>query len=79
LAKQIHKRALRGQEKGLSPEHTSTLDTINNLGLLYTDQGKLALAEQMYEQALRGYEKALGPEHISTFQTVNNLGVLYTD
>ena len=42
------------------PEHTSTLDTVNNLGILYADQGKLALAEQMYERALRGNETALG-------------------
>jgi hypothetical protein len=42
------------------PEHTSTLATVNNLGSLYADQGKLAEAEQMYERALQGYEKALG-------------------
>src|SRR5436305_13708416 len=46
-----------------------------NLGLLYTDQGKLAEAEQMYQQALQGDEKAWGPEHTSTLNTVNNLGI----
>ena len=50
-----------------------------NLGLLYTDQGKLAEAEQMYQQALQGDEKAWGPEHTSTLNTVNNLGALYKD
>jgi tetratricopeptide (TPR) repeat protein len=57
----------------------SILRTVNNLGLLYVDQGKLDEAEKMYMRALKGYEKALGAEHISTLRTVNNLGVLYRD
>ena len=32
----------------LGPEHTSTLDTVNNLGNLYKNQGKMAEAEEMY-------------------------------
>ena len=55
------------------------LDTVNNLGLLYSDQGKLREAEDMFVRALAGYEKALGPEHTSTLRTVNNLGNLYSD
>ena len=56
-----------------------TLSTVNNLGNLYYDQGKLDKAEQMYVRALAGYEKALGPDHTSTLSTVNNLGLLYTN
>jgi len=56
-----------------------TLSTLNNLGLLYTDQGKMMEAEEMYVQALRGREKAWGVEHTSTLDTVNNLGDLYKD
>ncbi len=58
-----------GREKALGPEHTSTLDTVNNLGNLYTNQGKLAEAEKMYQRALEGKEKALGPEYTSTPST----------
>jgi tetratricopeptide (TPR) repeat protein len=76
-AEQVFQRTLQGYEKALGSEHISTLDTINNLGVLYKNQGKLNEAEKMYDRALQGYEKALGPEHISTFDTVNNLGVLY--
>jgi len=57
----MYVRALAGYEKTLGPDHTSTLDTVNNLGLLYRNQGKLAEAEQMYVRALAGKEKALGP------------------
>src|SRR5256885_10434442 len=72
-------RALVGKEKALGPDHTSTLATVNNLGNLYRDQGKLAEAEQMYVRALAGREKALGPDHTSTLTTVHNLGNLYRD
>jgi tetratricopeptide (TPR) repeat protein len=51
----------------------------NNLGLLYSDQGKLDEAEKMYQRAFEGFEKALGPEHISTLLAVNNLGLVYGD
>jgi hypothetical protein len=50
-----------------------TLSVVNNLGNLYSDQGKMAEAEEMYQRALVGYEKALGPDHTSTLSTVNNL------
>ncbi|SPO02447.1 uncharacterized protein DNG_05120 [Cephalotrichum gorgonifer] len=33
-AKAMYERALQGYEKALGPEHTSTLDIINNLGNL---------------------------------------------
>ncbi|SLM38378.1 beta transducin-like protein het-e4s [Lasallia pustulata] len=68
-AEAMYRRVLEGREKAWGPEHTSTLDTVNNLGLLYKDQGKMAEAEAM--------EKAWGPEHTSTLDTVNNLGILY--
>src|SRR6266498_849419 len=75
----MYERALQGYEKAWGPEHTSTLNTVNNLGSLYADQGKLVEAEQMYQRALQGYEKAWGPEHTLTLDTVNNLGILYAD
>jgi tetratricopeptide (TPR) repeat protein len=40
-AEQMYQRALAGYEKALGPDHTSTLNTVNNLGVLYRDQGKL--------------------------------------
>ncbi|KAL7904346.1 hypothetical protein GGI35DRAFT_472426 [Trichoderma velutinum] len=75
----MYQRALQGREKAWGPEHTSTLNTVNNLGLLYRDLGKLSEAEDMLQRALQGKEKAWGPEHTSTLDTVNNLGLLYRD
>jgi tetratricopeptide (TPR) repeat protein len=70
-------RALKGKEKALGADHTSTLDAVHSLAILYTDQGKLLEAEEIYKRALRGYKKALGADHTSTLDTVHNLGVLY--
>ena len=70
---------MTGKEKAWGPDHTSTLDTVNNLGSLYADQGKMNEAEEMYLRALTGKEKAWGPDHTSTLDTVNNLGSLYAD
>jgi hypothetical protein len=55
------------------------LDTVNNLGILYTNQSKLAEAEKIYIRALQGKEKVLGPDYISTLDTINNLCALYAD
>ena len=52
---------------------------MNNLGVLYSDQGKLKEAEEIYQRALAGYEKALGPDHTSTLDSVHCLGILYRD
>jgi hypothetical protein len=61
----------------MGPHHTSTLDAVNNLGDLYTSQGKLDEAEKMCQRALLGYEKALGPDHTSTLDVVDTFSLLY--
>lgn len=73
----MFERALRGYEKVLGLEHTSTINTVNNLGALYAGQGKLDQAEEMYQRALGGYEKIFRAEHTLILNTVNNLGLLY--
>jgi tetratricopeptide (TPR) repeat protein len=72
-------RALKEYEKILNIEHSSTLNTINNLDNLYADQNKLTKIKEMYLRALKEYEKALNTEHISTLGIVNNSSNLYTD
>jgi tetratricopeptide (TPR) repeat protein len=78
-AEKMYQRALQGYEKAWGLEHTSTLNTVNNLGILYKNLGRLDEAETMYQRALQGFGKAWGLEHTSTLDTVNNLGVLYED
>lgn len=74
-AERMYMRALKGYGKAGEPEHTSTLDTVNNLGNLYRDQGRVKEAEEMYERALKGREKA---EHSSTLNTIHNVDHLYS-
>lgn len=68
----MYQRALADREE----DHTSTLRTVNNLGLLYSHQGKLKEAEEMFQRAMAKKE-ALGPNHTSTLATVSSLGTLY--
>jgi len=74
----MHLRALQGYEKAWGAEHTSTLGTVNNLGLLYADQGKMTEAEAMYVRALQGYENAVGADHPRTRVIARNLNALRT-
>jgi tetratricopeptide (TPR) repeat protein len=76
-AEQMYCIALDGYERALGPDHASTLDLVNNIGILYSIKGKLDKAKQMYQRVLAGCEKALGSNHTSTLETVNNLGSLY--
>eukprot|EP00808_Paulinella_micropora_P005050 g73321.t1 len=62
----------------LGAEYPSTLTSVNNLGLLLEQQGKLAEAEPLYRRALQGQEKTLGAEQPGTLTSVNTLaGLLY--
>ncbi|KAJ5521105.1 hypothetical protein N7463_001558 [Penicillium fimorum] len=56
-----------------------TVDTVNQLALLYQDQGKPTEAEEIYQRGLVGREAALGPDHTSTLDTVNNFGTLLSN
>lgn len=59
---------MKEYEKPLGLDYTSTLDTVNNLGVLYTDQGKLKEAEEMYQIV-----DNLGLEHPFSLLRINNL------
>jgi hypothetical protein len=62
----MFERALQGYEIALGIKHTSTLDIVHNLGILYRNQDKLALAERIYKRVLQGYKIALSAKHTLT-------------
>ena len=66
-------RALASDEKALGPEHPSVAIRLNNLALLYDEQGKYSAAEPLYQRALAIDEKALGPDHDKTAAIAENL------
>jgi Tetratricopeptide repeat len=53
-AEEMNRRSLAGREKVLGVDHPDTPTTINNLGLLYRDLGKLAEAERTFLRVLAG-------------------------
>ena len=72
----MYQRALEGYEKALGRDHTSTLNTVNNLGVLYKDQGRLTEAESLYQRALSGFQTALGPSHWKSKLVMRNMDSL---
>ncbi|KAL4767110.1 hypothetical protein BDW60DRAFT_164127 [Aspergillus nidulans var. acristatus] len=83
----MYQQALAGYEKALGPNHIATLGTVNNLGNLYRQQGKLKEAEEMNQQAWTQNERALGPDHEhrgfqpleSDSSDISDLGSIITD
>lgn len=74
---EIAEKALSNAEEALGPEHPLTLESVQNLGVLYKVQGRYEEAEPLYKRSVAGTEKALGPEHSGTLTSINNLAVLY--
>ncbi len=76
-AEPLHQRARAIYEQTRGPDHPEFAKTLNNLALLYSDQGRGAEAEPLYQRALAIYEESLGPDHPSLAKTLNNLALLY--
>ena len=53
--------------------------SMNNLAMLYQDQGQFAQAEPLLVKALEVSRRVLGEEHPDTLTAMNNLAVLYLD
>jgi tetratricopeptide (TPR) repeat protein len=51
--------------------------TVNNMGLVFDNQGEYGKALEWYQRALDGCEKTLGKDHPSTLDTVNNMGLVF--
>ena len=73
----IAEQAYQFAEQQLGLQHPVTLDSINNLALLYKAQGHYGEAEPLFQRALVDYERVRGPEHPDTLNCVNNLAGLY--
>ncbi|MFM6270990.1 MAG: tetratricopeptide repeat protein, partial [Dolichospermum sp.] len=50
---------------------------LNNLALLYNNQGRYTEAEPLYIRALSIYEQQLGENHPYVATSLNNLAALY--
>ncbi len=52
------------EAEGFGPQDPRLATTLNNLALLYDDQGKYAEAEPLYQRSLAIVEKALGADTV---------------
>jgi tetratricopeptide (TPR) repeat protein len=77
-AAQIQKKVLAWTEQNLGPDNPDTATGLNNLAVLYRNQGANAKAEPLYLRALAIREKALGPDHPDTAQSLDNLAMMYS-
>jgi len=71
-----HGRALAGREKSLGKDHPDTLNTVNNMALVYENQGGYGKALEWYGRALAGLEKSLGKDHPSTVSTASSWNIV---
>ena len=69
-------RALAIREHVLGPNHPNTANSLNNLAVLYDNQGKYKEAEPLYQRALAISERVLGPNHPDTVLYRNNYAYL---
>ena len=73
----LAQRLLADMEKAHGPDHRDVAASLNNLALLYGDQGQDADAEPLYKRALTILEKVDGFDSVEIAPELNNLAALY--
>jgi tetratricopeptide (TPR) repeat protein len=68
---------MRMKKKGI--KHPSTLTSMGNLAVTYSDQGKYEEAGELGLKVLNLRKKVLGPEHPNTLTSMGNLAAIYSD
>lgn len=76
-AAQIYEDILVWSEKSKGYGHPGTGFILNELGLIYVDQGEYAKAEPLLIRGLLISEKTAGPDHPGTAASLNSLAFLY--
>ncbi len=66
-------------EQSRNPNPSQVAQSLNDLGLLYYEQGKYAQAEQLLKPALAIFEKVFGLEDPHTVIILNNLATAYNE
>lgn len=83
-ARVLNSWALRVETWTLVPYHRTTLDTLNNMGVAFVEEGKLEKAKSKYWQAIDGYQKLREghasaqrwEDYPSARRTMNNMAVV---
>ncbi|KAF1967856.1 hypothetical protein BU23DRAFT_658064 [Bimuria novae-zelandiae CBS 107.79] len=75
IAARVTWEATRSQIIQIGEHHVDTLHSLNNLGVIYHDQGRFLDAESCHEKALHIKQQLFGRRHPETFVTMNNLAL----
>jgi tetratricopeptide (TPR) repeat protein len=70
-------RSIRRWHPAHHIDHPDVAKSLNNLAVLYADQGRYADAEPLQKRALAIREKARGPDDPDVATSLNNLAELY--
>ena len=65
------------KKKLLGAEHPDTLNSMGNLAVTYSNQGRWNEAEQLEVQVMEMRKKLLGAEHPDTPLSMENLAATY--
>jgi tetratricopeptide (TPR) repeat protein len=76
-AERFFDEALKGRQRELGDDHPHTLETKNDLAVLYKEQGRYEEAEILLLEAVEGRRLKLGDKHPHTQLSLNNLIALY--
>jgi alanyl-tRNA synthetase len=69
--------ALKGRQEVLEEDHPSTLESRNDLAVLYKEQNLYEKAEPLLREAVEGRIRNLGQQHPDTKISLKNLIELY--
>ncbi len=73
----LAQRQLANVEKAYGPVHRDVAASLNNLALLYGDQGNDVEAEPLYKRSIAILEKVVGLDSSEVAPELNNLATLY--
>ncbi len=73
-AEPLYQRALAIREASLGKNHPDVAASLNNLAILYSDQGLYHQAEPLFRRSLTLWETSLGNNHPNTAQSLNEFG-----
>ena len=76
-AEVIYKQCLDKKKLALGENDPSTLNTMNNLAMLYYKLQKYSEAEVLYKQCLDKQKAVLGENAADTLSTMQNLALVY--
>ena len=72
----LHDAALTTRRHVLGDDHPDTIASINSLGFVLQDQGKLADARPLAVEALERARRVLGDDHPATIDYIGNMATL---